>query len=127
MSTVHSTFTSEARALTRLALPIVLTQLSMMSLGLVDLLMVGRVPGDAVAAIGAVALGNVWKVGTLMAAMGLVFGIDPFVSQSHGSGDVEGMARALQRGIVIALVGSVPVAVALSCIVDAKPYQGIDE
>jgi MATE family multidrug resistance protein len=108
----RSTLASEAVALGRLALPIVLTQLTMMSLGVVDLWMVGRVDEAAVQAVAAVALGNVWKIGTAMVAMGLILGIDPFVSQAHGAHDQVGLARAFQRGLVIALAASVPVAVA---------------
>lgn len=97
----------EVRVVARLAAPIVLTQLSMMALGFVDLVMVGQC-GDA--AVAAVSLGNIWKIGTGMVAMGLVLGIDPFVTQAHGARDALGMARALQRGIVVALAASVPVA-----------------
>jgi multidrug resistance protein, MATE family len=106
----HARFRDELRVLARLALPIVLTQISMMSLGIVDLAMVGRVSSGAVEALDAVALGNVWKIGTAMVAMGLVLGIDPLIAQAHGRRDAAGLAHALQRGVVIALGGSVPVA-----------------
>jgi MATE family multidrug resistance protein len=105
-------FRREVRSLARLALPIVLTQISMMSLGIVDLAMVGRVPSGAVEALDAVALGNVWKIGTAMIAMGLVLGIDPLIAQAHGRRDAAGLGHALQRGIVIALAASVPVVIA---------------
>lgn len=98
----------EARTLSRLAGPIVATQLSMIALGSVDLAMVGRCGVDAVAAV---SLGNLWKVGTAMVAMGLVLGIDPFVTQAYGARDALGMARALQRGVLVALAASLPVAV----------------
>lgn len=106
-SAAASPFQAELRQLVQLAAPIVLTQLSMMALGFVDLVMVGHCGVDAV---GAVSLGNLWKVGTSMVAMGLVLGIDPFVTQAHGARDALGMARALQRGIVLALLVSLPVA-----------------
>jgi len=106
-SAAAAPFQAELRELAHLAAPIVLTQLSMMALGFVDLVMVGRCGVDAV---GAVSLGNLWKVGTSMVAMGLVLGIDPFVTQAHGARDTLGMARALQRGIVVALLVSLPVA-----------------
>ena len=77
-SAAAAPFQTELRELARLAAPIVLTQLSMMALGFVDLVMVGHCGVDAV---GAVSLGNLWKVGTSMVAMGLVLGIDPFVTQ----------------------------------------------
>lgn len=107
MHAMPSSVRSEARELLRLAVPIMLTQLSMMSLGVVDLLMVGRLGRDAV---GAVALGNIVKVGTAMVAMGLVLGIDPFIAQAHGARDARAVALALQRGIVIAVLASLPVA-----------------
>ncbi len=103
-------FRREVNALTRLAAPIVLTQLSMMALGFVDLAMVGKVGAGAVEAVAAVSLGNMWKVGTGMVAMGIVLGIDPLVTQAHGARDAVGLARALQRGIVVALAVSLPVA-----------------
>lgn len=99
---------SEIPRLARLAWPIVLTQLTMMSLGVVDLLMVGRVGVDAVAAV---SLGNIAKFGTIMIAMGFVIGIDPFLAQAHGARDARGLALGLQRGVVLALLSSVPVVV----------------
>lgn len=98
---------AEARVLARLAAPIVATQLSMMALGFVDLMMVGQCGADAV---GAVSLGNLWKTGTAMVAMGVVLGIDPLVTQAHGARDAAALARTVQRGIVVALAVSLPVA-----------------
>ena len=98
------TLREELATLTRLSLPIAVTQLSMMSLGFVDLVMVGRVGAQA---IGALALGNAWKMGTQLVAMGFVFGMDPFVSQAHGAGDARGAGLALQRGVILGLAVSV--------------------
>jgi MATE family multidrug resistance protein len=98
----------EVARLFELAWPIVLTQLALMLMGTVDYMMVGRA---GVAEVGAVMLGNVWKMGTVLAGMGIVFGISPIVSQAHGAGDARGVALALQRGIVLALVLSPPLAV----------------
>lgn len=97
----------EFRTLLRLAFPIALTQLSLMSLGVVDLVMVGRV---GVESVGALALGNLWKVGTLLVGMGVTFGIDPQISQGHGARDAKAMALALQRGLVLAVGVSVVLA-----------------
>ena len=84
------------------------TQLSSMLLGLVDTLMVARVSVDA---LGALSLANVWIYGTMMFAQGILMGIDPIVSQAHGAGDGRRAGLALQRGIVLAAVLSVPVGV----------------
>lgn len=102
---------SEAGILARLAAPIVATQLLLMALNVVDLALVGRV---GVEAFDGVALGNVWKIGTLFVAMGLVFGADPLISQAHGAGDARGVALGLQRSLVIALLASLPVMLAWS-------------
>jgi MATE family multidrug resistance protein len=99
-------FRREARALTRLALPVVATQLGTMTMGVVDTLMVSRLGYEA---LGAAALGNIWVWGTLMFVQGCVMGIDPYVSQAHGARDGERAALALQRGLVIALIVGVPI------------------
>lgn len=97
----------ELKKLAALSAPAAASQLSSMLLGVVDTLMVSRVGVDAIAAA---ALANVWIFGTLLVANGIVLGIDPLVAQAHGARDGEGAARALQRGIVLALIASVPVA-----------------
>lgn len=97
----------ELRALWRLAVPIVLANVGTMALGMVDLMMIGRL-NDARALAGA-AVANTWIHGTAMFAMGLVFGIDPIVTQAHGARDRDRQALALQRGVVLAVAVSVGV------------------
>jgi MATE family multidrug resistance protein len=58
------------------------------------------------------ALGNAWQWTFLSLGLGLVMGIDPLISQAHGRGDGPGTALALQRGIVLALLVSVPIMLA---------------
>ena len=99
----------EIRALSALALPIIATNLGQMAMGVVDTLMVARVNKEALAAV---TLGNVWITGTMMFAMGIIFGMDPIVTQAHGAQDRERGALALQRGVVVAL--GVGIALALS-------------
>ena len=101
-----SRLSREVIQLSRLAGPVVATQLGTMMMGVVDTLMVSRVSTDALASA---TLGNMWVFGTIMFAQGAVMGMDPFVSQAHGARDGERVALALQRGVVIALCGSVPI------------------
>lgn len=96
----------ELRRLLELAAPLVVTQLASMLLGVVDTLMVGRV---SVQMLGAAALGHVWTFGTLVFAMGVILGMDPLVTQAHGSGDPVRQGRALQRGLILALLVSIPI------------------
>jgi MATE family multidrug resistance protein len=97
----------ELRALWRLALPIVVTNLGTQLMTTVDLLMTGNYSKDALAAAG---IASVWIHGTTLFAMGIVFGIDPIVTQAHGAGDGPRAGRALQRGLVVALASSVVLA-----------------
>ncbi|MEZ4380839.1 MAG: MATE family efflux transporter [Nannocystaceae bacterium] len=97
----------ELRALVGLALPIIVTQIGAMTLGVVDTIMVGRLSVDALAAA---ALGNVWVMGTMILGMGVMHGIDPIVAQAHGSGDSRRQGVVLQRALVLALLLSAPLA-----------------
>lgn len=97
---------SELRRLLALALPVAATQVGTMLLGFVDMIMLGRVSTEALAAA---AIANVWIYGTTQLALGTIFGIDPVVAQAHGAGRGEVAGRALQRGMVLAVLLSIPV------------------
>jgi MATE family multidrug resistance protein len=97
----------EISILVRLAVPVVGTQVGVMLMGVVDTLMLAAVGAQALAAA---ALGNTWIWGTLIVADGIVRGIDPIVSQAHGAREGGRAGLALQRGVVLALLVSVPLA-----------------
>ena len=99
----------EFRALLGLAAPIVLANLGTMLLHVVDLIMVGRI---STADLAAASLGGFWISATILAAMGVVMGIDPIVSQAHGAKDGDRAGIALQQGILVGLATSVLVALA---------------
>ncbi|HRI08098.1 MAG TPA: MATE family efflux transporter [Nannocystaceae bacterium] len=101
----------EVRRLVELAVPMVVTQLGSMMLIVVDTMMVGRVGVDALAGA---ALGGTWSMGTMVVAMGVLYGLDPIVTQAHGAGDGERLGLALQRGLVLAALASLPLALAWS-------------
>ncbi|HEY6882386.1 MAG TPA: MATE family efflux transporter, partial [Polyangiales bacterium] len=89
----------------------------------VDTVIAGRI---SVRALDAVALGNVWQVGTLMPLVGVVWGLDPLVSQAHGAGRGEEAGRALQRALLIALVASLFVIWAWSYTAQGLVWLGQD-
>ncbi|MEJ2541893.1 MAG: MATE family efflux transporter, partial [Gemmatimonadota bacterium] len=89
----------ELAELLRLALPVATVQVGMMLMGVVDTVMVGQVsPQD----LAGVALGNIYFFASCVFGMGLLFSLDPLVSQAVGAGDREAMARAVQRGLLLA-------------------------
>jgi len=101
---------SEHSAVWKLGWPLALAQLGILLTGVVDTVMLGRVSVEALAAC---ALANMWHWGFMSIGMGFVMGIDAQVSQAHGRRDGEAAARALQRGLIIAVIVSVPVSIAL--------------
>jgi MATE family multidrug resistance protein len=101
-----SAWVSEIRALVRLSWPATVTQIGLMLTSVVDTLMLARVGVDALAAG---TLASMWQWSVMSVGIGAVMGIDPLISQAHGRGDGPGMALALQRGLVVAALASVPV------------------
>lgn len=97
---------SEFRALLTIAVPVVTVQVGLMLMGVVDTLMVGRV---SAAALAAVSLGNLYFYNAMCIAMGTIMALDPLVSQALGAGDEAGVTRAVQRGLVLAVLLSAPV------------------
>ena len=101
---------SELGSTARLALPIVLAQVGIMSMGVVDTLMVGRVSAEALAAV---ALGNLYFFTVCVAATGTLMVLDPLVSQAAGARDADRIALGVQRGLVLSMLLTVPIALAL--------------
>ncbi len=97
----------EFRTLFALGAPVATAQLGMMAMGVIDTMMVARVGLEALAAV-AVASTWAWSSGSV--AQGIIQGMDPLVSQAHGEGDSDAMGLALQRGLIVAIAVSVPLA-----------------
>jgi multidrug resistance protein, MATE family len=91
---------SELRAMFSLAMPLVLTELGWMAMGIVDTMFVGRVSAEA---IGAVSLGTSVFYAIAVFASGLLLGLDTLVSQSFGAGDMDDCHHSLINGIWLAL------------------------
>ena len=94
----------------RIAGPIVLINVGLQSMGVVDTLMVGRLGGEAIAAV---ALGNFYFFNVCIFGLGLLCALDPVIAQAVGAGDRDGVARGFQRGVVMALVVAVFAMIAL--------------
>lgn len=91
---------AELRATVALAVPVVFVQLGFMAMGVVDTLMVGRVSARVLAAV---ALGNLYFFNVSIFSVGTLMALDPIVAQAVGAKDDEAVARAMQRGLVIAV------------------------
>ncbi len=82
-----------------------------MAMGVADTVMVGHVSETALAAV---ALGNLYFFGAAIFGMGTLMALDPVVAQAVGAGDQVGVARGLQRGLVLAALLFVPAALLLA-------------
>jgi MATE family, multidrug efflux pump len=96
---------SDLAAMFRLALPVVVVQVGMMLMGVVDTMVMGRVSAEALAAV---ALGNLAVMAVSAFAIGLLLGLDPVVAQAVGADDQPAVRRAVQRGLALAALVTVP-------------------
>jgi len=79
----------------------VLSQVGSHLMVAVDTAMIGHASSKALTASG---IASVWLTGTSMLAYGVLHGMDPIVTQAHGAGDDERAHLALRRGVVVALL-----------------------
>ncbi len=112
----------ELGAMVTLAVPVVLSELGWMLMGVVDTIMVGRL---GPAAIGAVALGNAVCYTPSIFGMGLMLGLDTLVSQAYGRKDHDECHRWLAQGVYLASIAAVPIMVGLALVSFWLPRLGI--
>lgn len=113
----------EARAQLALAVPVTAVQVGLMAMAVVDLIMVGhRSAGD----LAAVSVGNAFAFGVMSFGMGALLVLDPLIAQAVGAGDRAAVGRGLQRGVALALLLSVPVALLIAPAHSVFAAVGID-
>ncbi|GAC1469022.1 MAG: MATE family efflux transporter [Isosphaeraceae bacterium] len=107
-------FAGGLRPTLSLAVPVVLTELGWMAMGVVDTMIVGRLGAEA---IGAVAIGAVVFFTVAVLGLGLLLGLDTLVSRAFGAGDLDDCHRWLFQGVYLALAVTPP----LTLVVLASP------
>jgi multidrug resistance protein, MATE family len=101
---------AELAAATRLATPVALAQLGMMSMGVIDTIMLGHLSANALAAG---ALGHMVTITLMMVGYGVLSALDPLIAQAYGAGDNRALGAHLQRGLAMAAALTVPFALAV--------------
>src|SRR6202162_3987278 len=86
----------------RLALPLIFAEIGWMSMGIVDTIMVGRLPDSAVA-IGATGLGQSLYHSVAIFGGGLLLGMDTFVAHAFGREDLDDARHSLVNGLLLAV------------------------
>ena len=105
----------DLRILLGLAAPVTLVQVGLMSMGAVDTVMVGRVSAVDLAAV---AIGNLYFFIMAIFGQGVLYALDPVIAQAVGARDTAGVARGVQRGLIVAVILA---SVAMLLLVPAGP------
>src|SRR3954470_23154892 len=92
---------SEVRSLLALAAPVILAEIGWMAMGLVDTVMVGPL---GPAAIGATGMGSSVFTAIVIFGMGLMLGLDTFVSHAYGARRLEECLEWLHQGVWLAII-----------------------
>jgi|SRR5579862_28053 len=111
----------DIRAMLKIAIPLALAELGWMAMGVVDTIMVGRLPESAVS-IGAASVGSALFYSFAIFGIGLMSGLDTLVSQAFGANDFPAARRALASGLALAFLAT-PVLAA--CILAAAPLLAV--
>jgi MATE family multidrug resistance protein len=106
----------------RLAWPVIVAELGWMFMGVVDTLMVGRLAPEA---IGAVGLGGIVFFTVVVFGMGVLLGLDTFVSQAYGAGNLDECHRWLRAGVHLSLLLTAPVMLVTFGLLQALPFMGL--
>jgi MATE family multidrug resistance protein len=96
---------TEVRRTLQLAIPVVLTQLGGIAMGIADTIMVGRLGPEP---LSAVALGNSLSFTVLVVCMGAMLALDPMVSQAFGAGRHADCGKAMDHGFVLSTLLALP-------------------
>ncbi len=95
------------RATTRLAGPLAVTQLAQFSLTLTDTVLIGRVSGEALAAVG---LGSTLYIVAYLLCMGILAAVPPLAAQAYGARNPRQMRRIVRQGLwVVTILGSLSI------------------
>lgn len=95
----------ELRATFALAVPLALTQLTQMAMGFVDVVMIGRLGPEAMAAG---VIGTSVFFSLMLVCMGVVMAVNPMVAQAVGAEEPAEVGRAVRQGLWLATLLGLP-------------------
>jgi len=113
---------SELRPMAMLAVPVAVGELGWMAMGVVDVIMVGRLSAEA---IGAVAVGRALVMVVTVFGVGLLLGLDTLVSRSFGAGDRDDCRHSLVNGCYLAVLVTLPLTALLYAAIPGFRWFGI--
>jgi MATE family multidrug resistance protein len=105
-----------------LAVPVILAEIGWTTMGLVDTLMVGPL---GPASIGAVGLGSVLVLWTGIFGLGLLLGLDTYVSQAFGAGRIDRCHHWLVQGLHLGVMVALPLTAVCYGLTATLPTWGL--
>jgi len=112
----------ELASLIRLAWPITLTQLGEIAIHTTDVMMIGRLGPNALAAG---TLGAHYAMFLLLLGLGVAMAVQPLVAQARGARDIRGMRRYLRQGLWAG--GAVALPIMLACAAGGPALQALGQ
>lgn len=106
----------------RLALPVVITELGWVTMGIADTIMVGPL---GPAALGAVGTGSTMFLALVVFGMGTLLALDTFVAQHFGAGAIGECHRWLVAGVELAILMSAALGIAALGGIALLPRAGL--
>ncbi|HEX2139880.1 MAG TPA: MATE family efflux transporter [Woeseiaceae bacterium] len=100
----------EVRTLLAISMPLVVAYLAEMGMMITDMIIVGRLGSNELAAVGLTAD---WFYVLLLIGMGTVSIVGVLAAQSLGAGDRKGVTAAVEQGMIAATIMSIPVMLAV--------------
>ena len=115
---------AEFRTLGTLALPIIVTQLSQMGMGVMDAVMAGRVSATDLAGV---TLGGNLYFPTMLLMSGIILAVTPSVSQLHGADRIGEAGSVVRQALWIAIGGGTALTFVLHQAEPVYRWVGVDE
>ena len=107
-----------------LATPVIIAELGWVTMGVVDMFMVGELGADA---IGAVGIASSLFIAVAVFAMGLLLGLDPLVAQAFGATRIDECHRWLIAGVWLAALATPPIVGVVYLMNLALPVLGLPD
>jgi multidrug resistance protein, MATE family len=114
----------EFRELFRLGVPLGIAQAGNQLMGLVDVAVLGRLGAREMAATG---LGNAIFFAISIIGMGIMFGVDPLISQAVGAGDRTRARRTMWQGAWLGIAVAAALSVIMIIAAFALPLFGVQQ
>jgi len=117
-------FRRELRQLCKLAVPLTAAQAGNQLMGVIDVAVVGRLGAREVAATG---LAHAIYFSVTIIGMGIVYGVDPIISQAVGAGDPIRARRMFWQGVWLSLLVTAALSVPLFAAPYFLPFSGVKQ